>query len=117
MSALFGLLVGHFVADYPLQSDFMAREKNPWSPVDPARVPPGQKPNVFWPWVLSAHSAVHAGFVAWATNNVWLGLAEFVCHWVIDFTKCAGYTDVHQDQLMHVVCKLVWWFIFFLWLS
>lgn len=108
LQTFFYLLVGHAVADYPLQSDFMAKEKNPWAKIDMSRVPPGQFPTVFWPWVLSAHALVHGGAVALATGSVWLGLAETVCHWLIDLAKCANYTGIHSDQAMHVACKALW---------
>lgn len=108
LSQLFLLVVGHAVADYPLQSDFMAREKNPWLPQDPARVPPGQKPVVFWPWVLSAHALIHGGAVMLITGSALLGVLETLCHWCIDLAKCAGWTGLNTDQCLHLACKVVW---------
>jgi hypothetical protein len=113
LQTLFYLMVGHAVADYPLQSDFMAREKNPWAKLDMSRVPPGQLPNVFWPWVMTAHALVHGGAVALITGSVWLGLAETACHWLIDLAKCAGYTDIYGDQCLHIACKVVWFLILY----
>jgi hypothetical protein len=106
--SLFWLLAGHFVADYPLQSDFMAKGKNPWTPLDLARVPAGQTPQAHWPWVLSAHAAVHAAAVTLATGRWELGLAEFAAHWLIDLAKCAGLTGIHTDQCLHLGCKALW---------
>jgi hypothetical protein len=38
----FLLILGHFVADYPLQSDFIAKGKNRFRPVDLASIPPAE---------------------------------------------------------------------------
>lgn len=77
---LFWLLVGHAVADYPLQGDFLARGKNHTAPL----------PGVPWWICLLNHAAIHAGAVALVTGSVMLGLAEFVIHAQIDYLKCAG---------------------------
>jgi hypothetical protein len=111
VDVLWWLVVGHFVADFPLQSDFIAREKNPWQPIDPSRVPPGQKPTIFWPWVLTAHAVVHGGAVTLATGSALLGLVETVCHWFIDLAKCANLTSLHIDQSLHLACKVAWFLI------
>lgn len=103
---LFWLLVGHAVADYPLQSDWMAKAKNRHNPL--AYIPAGQTPQCIWPWVLSAHAATHAGAVALATGSVHLGVAEFVAHFIIDVLKCENVTGIHTDQLLHVACKIAW---------
>jgi len=108
---LFLLICGHALCDYPLQSDFMAKEKNPWNPIDMNRVPPGQKPQIFWYWVLSSHALIHGGCVALITGSLGFGIAETVCHWIIDIVKCAGWTNIDDDQFMHVCCKILWWFL------
>ena len=108
MSTLFWLLIGHAVADYPLQTDAMAKGKNRNRPLDLSLVPPGQTPQVFWPWMLSAHAAVHAGAVALATGSVELGCAEFAAHWLIDFGKCDSRYGIHVDQCLHLACKVLW---------
>lgn len=95
---LLALLAGHFVADYPLQGDFLARGKNHRAQYALYGVP--------WWHCLTAHAAIHAGMVGWLTGSVALGLAEFVAHWLIDFAKCEGWTDINVDQLAHVVCKV-----------
>lgn len=109
MTVLFWLLVGHAVADYPLQGDFLARGKNHTAPL--AGVPFGI--------CLIAHAAIHAGAVALVTGSIALGMTEFFAHTVIDFMKCDG--DFGQgeeafrvDQGLHVACKLAiagaaWW--------
>lgn len=105
-SVIFWLLVAHAVADYPLQSDWMAKAKNRHQPL--GYVPAGQTPQAIWPWVLSAHAATHGGAVALATGSVELGIAEFVLHWLIDAAKCENLTGIHTDQMLHIACKVLW---------
>lgn len=92
------LLVAHALADYPLQGDFMARAKNPTAPL----------PGVPWPWIMSAHAAIHAGFVGLITGSLLLGVLEFIAHWWIDYEKCRGRLTFGQDQSLHLWCKLMW---------
>ena len=108
LSLFFLLLIGHAVADYPLQSDHMAKYKSWRTPSNP---PSGQKPNVIWPYVLSAHAFTHAGAVVIITGSVFLGFLEFVCHWLIDLAKCSNITNIHVDQWLHIGCKALWVFI------
>lgn len=104
----FALCVGHFVADYPLQSDFIAKGKNRFRPVDPASIPPGQKPQTVWPWVLTAHAATHAAAVLLITGSAILAALELLSHWLIDYGKCANRYGIHADQAMHLACKAMW---------
>lgn len=92
------LLIGHYVADYPLQGDFLARAKNRLHPV----------PGVPWRQALGAHAAIHAGSVYIVTGSLLLALAELVAHAFIDDLKCAGKVSFTADQQLHVFCKLVW---------
>ncbi|UYD60250.1 hypothetical protein OPFAMLBM_00251 [Aeromonas phage avDM12-TAAL] len=95
---LYILILGHFVADYVLQSDSIARGKNPInSPLY----------GVHWFYWLTAHSATHALVVYVATKSVWLSLAELVSHWIIDYAKCNSKIGLHQDQALHIVCKIL----------
>lgn len=94
------MLIGHAVADYPLQGDWLSKAKNQTiSPV------PGQ---VIWPGALASHAAIHAGAVWLGTGSWILAGAEFVAHSLIDFTKCSGRLSYNQDQALHVACKVVW---------
>ena len=106
------LIVGHALADYVLQTDVMAKHKNRHAPQPP---PPGQKAFPTWPYWLTAHALIHGGVVALITGQVVLGVLETVFHWVIDFAKCEGWTDVNQDQALHVACKaclaIAWWVV------
>lgn len=107
-STLVALLMGHALADFALQSDAMAKGKNRNRVIDPATIPPGQKVQVCWPYWLAAHGLIHGLMVWLITGNMWLGIAESICHMTIDFWKCENAYGIHADQSMHLVCKLVW---------
>lgn len=95
---LFWLLVGHAVADYPLQGDFLAKAKNAWLPI--ADIP--------WWIAMSSHCAIHAGAVALITHNYLFASLEFGIHFVIDVLKCSGRTSFATDQTLHLICKIAW---------
>lgn len=96
---LFGaLLAGHALCDYPLQGDFLARAKNRFAAL----------PGVPWYQALGAHAIIHGAAVALITGMPLLGLAEALCHAIIDDMKCAGRISFNGDQAMHVFCKAVW---------
>ncbi len=108
---LFWLFVGHAVADFALQSDSMAKGKNRNSSIDLSKIPPGQKLQTVWFYWLTAHAMIHAGAVALATGYVILGIGELILHWIIDWCKCENITTIHIDQILHILCKLLWVYI------
>lgn len=87
------LLGAHWVCDYPLQGDFLATAKQK----GPLRF-----------YHLWAHAGIHGTAVALVTGNVWLGLAEWLAHTIIDEAKVKGRTTFAQDQMAHIVCKIAW---------
>lgn len=96
---IFGwLIVGHTVADYPLQGDFLSRAKNRANPI----------PGVPWYQALGAHAIMHGGMVWAITGLWWLGLAETFAHAFIDDRKCTGKLTFNQDQAIHIGCKIGW---------
>lgn len=101
MDTLFWLLVGHAVADYPLQGDFLARGKNHRAPLV----------DIPWYQCLAWHALMHAGAVALITQSIAIGLCEFVAHVAIDYAKCDGKTSFNTDQALHVACKIAWAFM------
>lgn len=101
----FWLICGHAVADYALQTDFIAKGKNRHTPTT---APPGQKWQPVWPLVLSAHGLIHGAFVGVITGIWWLGLCEAVAHCLIDFGKCEKKYGIYTDQGAHAICKIVW---------
>ncbi len=104
MTLVFWLLVAHFVADYPLQGDTTAREKNRH-----ARTPLQQ--HVPWYYWLTAHALMHGGAVALVTGSAALGAAETLAHWLIDFGKCERWFSIHVDQALHLACKALWLYL------
>lgn len=96
------LISGHFLCDYPLQGDFIGKFKN--RNVNNKMNPP------FIPWwhLMTAHSFIHGGMVALITGSLILGLIETVLHFMIDVLKCEGYTNIHVDQLLHILCKIIY---------
>lgn len=84
------LLAAHWVADYPLQGDFLAKAKQ----AGPLRV-----------YHLVAHAGIHAGAVLLVTGSVILALVEWVAHTAIDEVKVRGVTGFADDQLLHIACK------------
>lgn len=95
---LFFLMVGHALADYPLQGDFLSNAKNRNTPIG----------KIFWPHALTAHSLIHGGFVAILTGSVALGLAETIIHGITDWLKCENIISLNTDQIVHIACKFVW---------
>lgn len=110
MSLFFQLIIAHFLCDYPLQGDFIAKFKNPniASPV---------KPEVIWWQLLTAHSAIHSGAVWYLTGSPTLAAAECIHHWVTDYLKCQGCFGFHVDQLFHAFSKAAWAFIAWKWMT
>jgi hypothetical protein len=100
INALLWMLIGHAVCDFPLQSEWLARGKNP-----NMHLVPGE---TIWPSALASHAAIHAGAVKLITGSWLLAAAEFFTHCGIDYTKCRGLLTYNQDQGLHVICKLVW---------
>lgn len=95
---LFLLMVGHAIADYALQNDFMAAAKNHTTELG----------KVYWKWVLPSHGLIHAGFVYFIAGSFVLAIAEFVIHTVTDYLKCDGKIGFQTDQWIHVGCKVLW---------
>lgn len=94
----FWLLVGHGIADYPLQGDFLSRGKNHLSPL----------PGIPWYQCLFWHAMIHGGFVMAITRSWELGLLEVVVHFLIDHLKCNKSFGFNTDQALHVACKLAY---------
>jgi hypothetical protein len=92
------MIFAHYLADYPLQGDFLANAKNPNTPIG----------KIFWKHALFAHSMIHGGFVAVITGSITLGLLETAAHAFIDYAKCDEKINLNQDQILHIGCKLLW---------
>lgn len=101
IESLILLLGWHALADYPLQGDFLAKAKNPSSPI----------PGVPWWQALWAHSVIHAAGVMVITGFPLLAGVELVGHALTDWAKCKGKIGFNVDQAVHVAMKAgyVWW--------
>jgi len=99
---LFFLLVaGHALMDFPGQAGPIAHEKSRHSKSELQNAVP-------WYYWLTAHSLTHGLAVAFITGSAGLGLIETVLHWIIDFVKCEGWTSIHTDQALHILCKVAY---------
>ena len=93
------LLIGaHFICDYVLQGDAVATGKN--RRIDPCRF------GVSWWYWMTAHAVTHGFGVGLITRSVWLGACEAAAHWLIDFGECEKAYCLHEDQILHIICKL-----------
>ena len=104
---LFALVIGHAVADFALQTDFIAIAKNPHANLDRFFGKEGVPPHV-WIWALGAHSLIHSAAVWLITGSVVLAAVEAVLHWLIDYANSEGLTNFSVDQLLHIGCKLLY---------
>lgn len=90
------LIIGHWLMDYPLQGDFLAKAKNHKTPI--AGVP--------WYHALVAHAGLQAGMVWIVTGSKFLGCCEFALHGAIDYLKNDERISYGQDQIAHILCKI-----------
>lgn len=95
LAAALYLLGAHFLCDFALQGDYMARAKKPRGALE-------------WPWAFFGHGIIHGAAVTLITQSPWLGLAEVFFHCWIDAAKCEGFISYHVDQWLHIACKAVW---------
>jgi hypothetical protein len=100
----FAMVIGHALADYPLQGKFLSMAKNRHADVS-CLFGGETPPRGIWIHALTAHSLIHSGMVWLLTGSMALGLVELVLHWVIDFGKCEKWMNFTVDQLLHVACK------------
>ena len=98
LSVLAALVFLHFLFDYPLQGDFLAKAKNPVDPI----------PHVPWYHAMVAHTFLHAGAVYLVLGIWWVAVMEMVAHFLIDYMKCRGELTYGQDQAAHLLCKVCW---------
>jgi hypothetical protein len=104
MQALFLFVVAHAVCDFVLQGEVMGSSKSRRSGAASGRGPD------FPPWYywLGAHALTHGG-AAFLVSGSWpLGVAETLLHAAIDHMKCEERISFHQDQALHLLCKLAY---------
>jgi hypothetical protein len=101
---LFLLLGGHFFGDFVLQNELMAQKKNPFKKCKGKGVmfmPP-------WYYWMIAHCFVHAMIVYFITQSLNFATAEFILHGLTDLLKCNKKINLHQDQIIHLICKCLY---------
>lgn len=108
VTKLFLLLCGHAIADFALQTEWIAKHKNRHNKSTP---PTGQKQQSVWAYVLTAHSLIHGLMVYLVTSRTDIALAETAIHWITDFGKCENWYGIHADQCVHISCKILWSFL------
>lgn len=97
------LMCVHFLCDYPLQGEYLAKTKN--------RTLSENKE--LWYHSLTAHASIHAFGVLLVTASWPCFVIELVTHWIIDDAKCRGKLTYHQDQIAHamvmfLIAGIVW---------
>ena len=111
---IFKFLFAHALVDFALQPNSMAVGKNRHRQFDGSPDALKYFPN--WTYWLTSHAMIHGGAVWLVTGNVFLGIIEVVLHWFIDFAKCENWTNIHADQLLHIICKAFYILCLKLWL-
>lgn len=91
---LLALIVAHFLADYPLQGDFLASAKT--------RV--GRE--AMGAHALTAHAAIQGGVCGLAAallGHPWMLVLLIVAgtHWLIDLGKIRDWYGINTDQAAH----------------
>ena len=104
MQTLFLFLVGHAVCDFVLQGEVMGTSKSRRKFVAGERGPSFPQ----WYYWLAAHALTHGGAVFLIAGSWPLGVVETVVHALIDHLKCEERLSVHQDQALHLVCKVAY---------
>lgn len=100
---LFWLLVAHALTDYVWQPERMVITKGTFGNSAGCRAEYGP-----WWWWMGAHGMINAGGVAMVTGSVGLGLAEGLVHIAADTAKCTKRLTANQDQVIHLLSKLLW---------
>lgn len=109
---LFKLILGHFIADIPLQSKEMGKQKNPYSQSPKAYDPTVHGPMFkSWMYYMAAHASIHASVVWLLTGRYEWGMVEFFAHYVTDTIKSYFRLPIHIDQAAHLAFKVIYAYI------
>lgn len=103
---LFAFLIGHALADFPLQGNFLAIGKERFGNLEKLTGTPW--PRGMWVYCLTMHSLIQAGAVWIISGCAWIAVAEFFLHWLIDLAKSSRLTNFYVDQGLHIACKVVY---------
>ena len=105
----FNLVIGHCVGDYVLQPGPMSAAK---SRKNNLKEQYGESFPHWYYW-LTAHALTHAGIVILLTGNYLFAILETISHWLIDYAKCEKWINIHQDQIGHMIFKVIYCIIFY----
>lgn len=86
------LIMVHYLCDFALQNDFVAKFK---------AIKINGEYNPIWYHCLIAHCAIHSLGVYLVTKSMLLVSIMFVTHFVIDQSKCLNKLTFNQDQILH----------------
>ncbi len=100
LDKLIPLVLGHFVADFAIQTDTVALNKCPKN-----------KSSISWVWWMTGHVSIHGLIVYFLTGSSLIALLEALLHFYIDYLKCIGKFNLLVDQFLHIFCKLLWVFL------
>ncbi len=103
---LFELLVAHAFSDFAFQPSEMGKGKNRHK--RPDYIPPGMNPATVWIYYSIGHALINGGMVYLVTGSEFLGIAETMVHWTIDFLKCDGRISPQMDQMVHLSTKIIY---------
>jgi hypothetical protein len=90
----------------------MGRGKSRHNPIDPARVPVGQKPLNLWVMQMTHHSLIQGMIVCIISGSLLYGIIEVISHWIIDFFKCESKYSPYGDQGLHILMKIIYVLLF-----
>ena len=86
------LVAGHYLADFALQDDFMAKNK-----ADAGKTAMGFH-------VLTAHAAIQGLVAGVISESLTIGLIVAITHWIIDFGKATKqWYGINVDQFLHIL--------------
>lgn len=88
------LVAAHYLCDYPLLTEALVIDRR-------------RKATRSWVFWLTFHASTHGVAVGLITGSIWLGLLEWVLHWMIDFYRADERYSIHVDQALHLLCKLL----------
>lgn len=101
MEKILWIILAHYIADYPLQGDFLAQTKGK-----------------YW-YSLLAHSVIYGLTIALALKllglfAIWKAIALIISHMVIDYKKATAKnkekaltTYLYIDQALHIVINII----------
>ena len=77
LNNLIPLILGHFVADFAIQTDTVALNKCPKN-----------KSRISWAWWMTGHVSIHGLIVYFITGSSLIAFLEALIHFYIDYLKC-----------------------------